>query len=169
MSIEDVAGTIRFKEGKARYFGLSEVSPAKIRKAHAVQAVSAIQSEYSLIQRTLENEVLNTCEKLGIGFVPWGPVCRGFFGDKFNEYSCFSEDSRFVAVPYFTPEAIAGHMELLLVREWGRRKDATPAQISLAWLLGKKAIYCSNPRYYQASSCKKKIWERYLLNFQKAN
>src|SRR5690606_29493916 len=71
--------------------------------------------------------------------VPWGPVCRGFLGDKFNEYSRFSEDSRFVAVPYFTPEAIKAHMEVLvLVREWARKKNATPAQISLSWLLVQK-------------------------------
>lgn len=146
--IEDVAGTVKdlIKEGKARHFGLSEVSPATIRKAHAVQSVSALQSEYSLIQRALENEILDTCEELGIGFVPWGPVCRGFLGDKFNEYSRFSEDSRFVAVPYFTPEAIAAHMELLfLVRDWARRKDATPAQISLAWLLAEKPFIVPIP------------------------
>jgi aryl-alcohol dehydrogenase-like predicted oxidoreductase len=139
--IEDVAGTIKdlIKEGKALHFGLSEVSPATIRKAHAVQPVSALQSEYSLIQRALENEVIDTCGELGIGFVPWGPVCRGFLGDKFNEYSRFSEDSRFVAVPYFTPEAIKEHMEVLvLVRKWARKKDATPAQIALAWVMAQK-------------------------------
>jgi aryl-alcohol dehydrogenase-like predicted oxidoreductase len=139
--VEDVAGTVKelIKEGKARHFGLSEVSPATIRKAHAEQKVSALQSEYSLIQRALENEVIDTCGELGIGFVPWGPVCRGFLGDKFNEYSRFSDDSRFAAVPYFTPEAIRAHMEvLILVREWARRKEATPAQISLAWLLAQR-------------------------------
>lgn len=146
--IEDVAGTVKdlIKEGKALHFGLSEVSPSTIRKAHAVQKVSALQSEYSIIQRALENEVIDTCEELGIGFVPWGPVCRGFLGDKFNEYSRFSEDSRFAAVPYFTPEAIKAHMEVLnLVREWGRRKDATPAQISLAWLLSQKPFIVPIP------------------------
>ncbi|MDO1511113.1 aldo/keto reductase [Maribacter confluentis] len=146
--IEDVAGTVKdlIKEGKALHFGLSEVSPSTIRKAHAEQQVSALQSEYSLIQRALENEVIDTCGELGIGFVPWGPVCRGFLGDKFNEYSRFSEDSRFAAVPYFTPEAIKAHMEVLnLVREWGRRKDATPAQISLAWLLSQKPFIVPIP------------------------
>ncbi|MEH6681661.1 MAG: aldo/keto reductase [Sediminicola sp.] len=139
--IEDVAGTVKdlIKEGKALHFGLSEVSPATIRKAHAEQQVSALQSEYSLIQRALENEVIDTCGELGIGFVPWGPVCRGFLGDKFNEHSRFSSDSRLTAVPYFTPDAIKAHMEVLkLVREWGRKKDATPAQISLAWLLAQR-------------------------------
>lgn len=139
--VEDVAGTAKnlIQEGKALHFGLSEVSPETIRKAHAEQRVSALQSEYSLIQRALENEVIDTCGELGIGFVPWGPVCRGFLGDKFNEYSRFSDDSRFAAVPYFTPEAIKAHMEvLILVREWARKKNATPAQISLAWLLAQR-------------------------------
>jgi aryl-alcohol dehydrogenase-like predicted oxidoreductase len=139
--VEEVAGVVKdlIKEGKALHFGLSEVSPATLRKAHAEQTVAALQSEYSLIQRALENEVIDTCGELGIGFVPWGPVCRGFLGDKFNEYSRFSDDSRFTGVPYFTPEAIRAHMEvLILVREWARKKEATPAQISLAWLLAQR-------------------------------
>lgn len=139
--IEDVAGTVKdlISEGKALHFGLSEVSPATIRKAHAEQTVAAVQSEYSLIQRALENQVIDTCGELGIGFVPWGPVVRGFLGDKFNEHSRFSEDSRLSSVPYFTPEAIKAHMEvLILVREWARKKDATPAQIALAWILAQR-------------------------------
>ena len=139
--VEDVAGTVKelIKEGKALHFGLSEVSPATIRRAHAEQSVAAVQSEYSMIQRALENQVIDTCGELGIGFVPWGAVNRGFLGDKFNEYSRFSEDSRFAAVPYFTPEAIKAHMEVLvLVREWARKKYATPAQIALAWVMAQK-------------------------------
>lgn len=139
--VEEVAGTVKelIAEGKALHFGLSEVSPQTIRKAHAIQRVAAVQSEYSLIERVPENQVLPTCEELGIGFVPWGPVCRGFLGDKFNEYSRFSENSRFAAVDYMKPEAIATNMALLhLVRAWARRKNATPAQISLAWLLAQK-------------------------------
>jgi aryl-alcohol dehydrogenase-like predicted oxidoreductase len=146
--IEDVAGTVKdlIKEGKALHFGLSEVSPTTIRKAHAEQPVAALQSEYSIIQRALENEVIDTCGELGIGFVPWGPVCRGFLGDKFNEYSRFSEDSRFAAVPYFTPAAIKAHMEVLvLVREWARKKDATPAQIALAWVMAQKPFIVPIP------------------------
>ena len=139
--VEDVAGTVKelIKEGKALHFGLSEVSPATIRKAHAEQTVAAVQSEYSLIERAMENQVIDTCGELGIGFVPWGAVNRGFLGDKFNEYSRFSEDSRFASVPYFTPDAIKTHMEvLILVREWARKKDATPAQIALAWVMAQK-------------------------------
>ncbi len=139
--VEDVAGTVKelISEGKALHFGLSEASPATIRRAHAVQPVTALQSEYSLVERVLEYQVLDTCEELGIGFVPWGPVCRGFLCDKFNEYSRFSDDSRFASVPYFTPEAIQQHMALLdLVRDWAMRKGGTPSQVSLAWLLAQK-------------------------------
>ena len=139
--VEEVAGTVRelIKEGKALHFGLSEAAPETIRRAHAVQPVTALQSEYSLVERVIEYKILETCEELGIGFVPWGPVCRGFLCDKFNEYSRFSDDSRFASVPYFTPEAIKQHMLLLdLVRDWSVRKGATPAQLSLAWLLAQK-------------------------------
>nr|WP_293301438.1 aldo/keto reductase [Allomuricauda sp.] len=139
--VEEVAGVVKdlIKEGKALHFGLSEVSPTTIRKAHAEQKVTAVQSEYSLIERVLENQVIDTCGELGIGFVPWGAVNRGFLADKFNEYSRFSEDSRFSSVPYFTPEAIKAHMPLLsLVWEWAVRKDATPSQIALAWVMAQK-------------------------------
>lgn len=146
--IEEAAGTMGelIKEGKARYYGLSEVSPDTLRRAHKEQKVTALQSEYSLVERLPENQILNTCEELGIGFVPWGPVCRGFLGDKFNEYSRFSDDSRFASVPYYTPEAISANMQLLdLVRDWGVRKNATPAQISLAWLLAQKPFIVPIP------------------------
>ena len=146
--IEDVAGTVSelMKEGKARHFGVSELSSATLRKAHAVQPVTALQSQYSLIERVPENQVLDTCEELGIGFVPWGPVCRGFLTDKFNEYSRFSEDSRYVAVEYFTPEALRTNMELLdLTRAWAVRKEATPAQLALAWLLAQKPFIVPIP------------------------
>lgn len=146
--VEDVANTVKqlIKEGKALHFGISETSPDTIRKIHAVQPVSAVQTEYSLIQRFPENKVLYTCEELGIGFVPWGPVCRGFLADKFNEYSRFSEQSRFVEVPYFTPEAIQANMSLLnLIRQWADEKGITPSQFSLAWLLTQKPFIVPIP------------------------
>lgn len=146
--IEDVAGTVSklIEEGKARQFGVSELSPETLRRAHAVQPVAALQSEYSLIQRLHENKVLETCQELGIGFVPWGPVCRGFLGDKFNEFSRFSEASRHSEVPYFTPEALQANMALLnLTREWALQKGATPAQFSLAWLLAQKPFIVPIP------------------------
>lgn len=139
--VEEVAGVVKelIKEGKALHFGLSEVSPTTIKRAHTEQRVTAVQSEYSLIERVLENQVIDTCGELGIGFVPWGAVNRGFLADKFNEYSRFSDDSRFSSVPYFTPEAIKAHMPLLsLVREWALKKQATPAQIALAWVMALK-------------------------------
>lgn len=139
--VEDVAGTVKdlIAAGKARHFGLSEVSPQTLRRAHAIQPVTALQSEYSLVQRVPENQVLDTCEELGIGFVPWGPVCRGFLADKFNEFTQFSEKSRFIDVPYLKPEAMEKNLALLdLVRAWSRRKGVTPAQLSLAWLLAEK-------------------------------
>lgn len=139
--IEEVAGTVKdlIKEGKALHFGLSEASPANIRKAHAVQPVTALQNEYSILERVHENVVLDTCEELGIGFVPWCPVVRGFLADRFNEYTRFSEDSRFTQVPYMLPDAMKNNMPLLdLVRDWSVRKGITPVQFSLAWLMAQK-------------------------------
>ena len=136
--IEDVAGTVGelIKEGKARHFGLSEVSPTTLRKAHAEYSVTAVQSEYSIMERSVENQVLNTCKDLGVGFVPWGSVVRGFLADKFNEYSRFSDDSRFASVPYFTPEAVRNNLVMLdLIRRWSDERGLTPAQFSIAWLL----------------------------------
>lgn len=146
--VEDVAGTVKelIQAGKARHFGVSELSPETLRKAHAVQPIAALQSQYSLIERVPENQILDTCEELGIGFVPWGPVVRGFLTDKFNEYSRFSEDSRFASVEYFKPEALTANMALLdLIRSWGVKKNASPAQISLAWLLAQKPFIVPIP------------------------
>lgn len=146
--IEDIAGTVRdlIDEGKALHFGLSEMAPDTIRRAHAVQPVAALQTQYSLLERFPENQILDTCEELGIGFVPWGPVARGFFGDKFNEYSRFSENARLSSVDAFSPANLEQNMALLnLIREWGVRKDATPAQVSLAWLLAQKPFIVPIP------------------------
>lgn len=139
--IEDVAGTVKelIQAGKVRHFGLSEAAPATIRRAHAVQPVAALQTEYSLIERVAENGILSTCEELGIGFVPWGPLGRAFLTDRFNEYSRFAEEDRRGAVGQFTPEALKANMALLtLMREWAGRKGVTPGQLSLAWLLAQK-------------------------------
>lgn len=146
--IEDIAGTVKdlIKEGKALHFGLSEMAPNTIRRAHAVQPVTAVQTEYSLVQRFSENQILATCEELGIGFVPWGPVARGFLADKFDEYTRFSEKSRNFTERYTQPEAIENNMKLLtLVREWAMKKEVTPAQISLAWLLSEKPFIVPIP------------------------
>lgn len=139
--IEDVAGAVNelIKEGKVKHFGLSEASAETIRKAHAVQPVSALQSEFSLIERVPENGILDTCEQLGIGFVAYCPLGRAFLADNFNEWSRFAESDRRTAVPQFKPEALVANLRVLdLVRAWANRKDATPAQFALAWLLAQK-------------------------------
>jgi len=146
--IEDVAGTVKelIQAGKIKHFGLSEMSPETIRKAHAVQKVTAVQSEYSLLERVLENGVIPTCEELGIGFVPWGPTARAFLADRFNEYSRFAQEDRRASVSYFTPEAIKANLPLIaLVREWALRKDVTPVQFSLGWLLAQKPFIVPIP------------------------
>ncbi|MEJ2901719.1 aldo/keto reductase [Pedobacter panaciterrae] len=139
--IEDVAGTVKdlISEGKVLHFGLSEASHENIRKAHRVQSVTALQNEYSLLERVHENGTLDLCEELGIGFVPWCPVARGFLADKFNEYTRFAPESRFNDVKSFSPEGISSNMVLIdLVREWSDLKGVTPSQFSLAWLMAQK-------------------------------
>ncbi|MDR8392654.1 aldo/keto reductase [Aliifodinibius sp. S!AR15-10] len=146
--IEDMAGAVGdlIDEGKVRHFGLSEAAPDTVRRAHSVQPIAALQTQYSLLERFPENKVLDTCEELGIGFVPWGPVGRGFFADKFNEYSRFSENSRHNSVGSFLPENLEQNMALLnLVREWGVRKNATPIQVALSWLLAQKPFIVPIP------------------------
>jgi aryl-alcohol dehydrogenase-like predicted oxidoreductase len=139
--IEDVAGTVAdlIREGKALHFGLSEASPEVIRRAHAVQRVAAVQSQYSLLERVMEHGVVDVCEELGIGFVPWGPLGRAFLTDRFNEWSRFADEDRRSEVAQFTPEALAANMALLdLIRSWAVRKGTTPAAFSLAWLLAQR-------------------------------
>jgi aryl-alcohol dehydrogenase-like predicted oxidoreductase len=139
--IEDVAGTVKelIQAGKVRYFGLSEAAPATIRRAHAVQPVTALQTEYSLVERAPENEILATCEELGIGFVAWGPTHRAFLTGVISENTRFSAPDRRASVPTFTPEALKANMPLLhLVRDWAKRKGVTPAQFALGWLLAEK-------------------------------
>lgn len=111
-----------------------------------IQKVTAVQSEYSLLERALENGVIATCEELGIGFVPWGPTARGFLTDRFNEFSRFAQEDRRASVPYFAPEALKANMpSLALVREWALRKDVTPVQFSLGWLLAQKPFIVPIP------------------------
>lgn len=136
--IEEVAGTFKrlIAEGKIREYGLSEASPATVRRAHAVHPVAALQSEYSLVERVPEAGTLQVCDELGIGFVPYCPMARAYLADIFNEYSRFAPADRRASVGFCSPEALAANRPLLqLVREWGLRKSATPAQIALAWLL----------------------------------
>jgi aryl-alcohol dehydrogenase-like predicted oxidoreductase len=148
--IEDVAATIKdlIREGKVLHFGLSEASARTIRRAHAVQPVTAIQTEYSLMQRDPEkNGVLATCEELGIGFVPWGPVGQGYLTGKIDARTKFDPkmDMR-SAFPRFSPENIAANMPIIdFLRRFAEKKNATPAQISLAWLLAQKPFIVPIP------------------------
>jgi aryl-alcohol dehydrogenase-like predicted oxidoreductase len=140
--IEEVAGTIKglIKEGKVLHFGLSEASVKSIRRAHAVQPVTAVQSEYSLWTRNVElNGVLKTCEELGIGFVPWSPVGAGFLTGRFDTNSKFDEKTDFRAgFPRFSKEFLPLNMPIIeWLRTYAAKKGATPSQIALAWLLAK--------------------------------
>ena len=139
--IEDVAGAVQdlIREGKVKHFGLSETGVQTIRRAHAVQPVTALQSEYSLWWRAPEAEVLPTLEELGIGFVPFSPLGKGFLTGKINENTTFDSTDFRNIVPRFTPEARKANQALVdLLREIAERKKATPAQIALAWLLAQK-------------------------------
>ena len=139
--IEDVAGAVKdlIQEGKVKHFGLSEAGVQTIRRAHAVQPVAALQSEYSLWTRTVEAEVLPVCEELGIGFVPFSPLGRGFLTGKIDENTAFDSSDFRNNVPRFTPEARKANQALVdLLREIAARKNATPAQLALAWLLAQK-------------------------------
>jgi aryl-alcohol dehydrogenase-like predicted oxidoreductase len=139
--IEDVAGAVKdlIQQGKVKHFGMSEAAAKTIRRAHAVQPVTAVQSEYSLWWRSPEAEVLPTLEELGIGFVPYSPLGKGFLTGKINENTTFDSSDFRNIVPRFTPEARKANQALVdLLRQIAERKKATPAQIALAWLLAQK-------------------------------
>ena len=140
--IEDVAGTVKelIQEGKVLHFGLCEVSEKTIRRAHAVQPVTAIQSEYHLMWREPEKNILPLCEELGIGFVPYSPINRGFLSGNINEYTRFDNgnDNR-VTLPRFKPEAIRANLRIVEeLNKFGRTRGITAAQVALGWLLWKK-------------------------------
>ncbi len=146
--IEDVAGAVKdlIAEGKVRHFGLSEAGAQTIRRAHAIQPVTAVQSEYSLWWREPEREILPTLEALGIGFVPFSPLGAGFLTGKIDLATRFDASDFRNTVPRFSPEARAANMALVdLVRDLAARKAATPAQIALAWLLAQKPWIVSIP------------------------
>jgi aryl-alcohol dehydrogenase-like predicted oxidoreductase len=139
--IEDVAGAVKelIEEGKVKHFGLSEAGVQTIRRAHAVQPVTALQSEYSLWWRRPEEEILPALEELGIGFVPFSPLGRGFLTGKIDENTSFDSSDFRNKVPRFTPEARKANQTLVeLLRGIAERKHATPAQIALAWLLAQR-------------------------------
>jgi len=139
--MEDVAGTVQalIRQGKVRYFGLSEAGAGSIRHAHAVQPVAALQSEYSLWTREPETEILATLEELGIGLVPYSPLGKGFLTGTIDVSTSFDKSDYRNSIPRFAPEARAANQGLVdLLRSIGKRHGATPAQIALAWLLAQK-------------------------------
>jgi aryl-alcohol dehydrogenase-like predicted oxidoreductase len=139
--MEDVAGTVKdlIAEGKVRFFGMSEAGANSIRRAHAVQPVAALQSEYSLWTREPETEILATLEELGIGFVPFSPLGRGFLTGTIDKTASFSGNDLRGSIPRFSAEAIEANQALIaLIRKIGERHGATPGQVALAWLLMQK-------------------------------
>jgi aryl-alcohol dehydrogenase-like predicted oxidoreductase len=139
--MEDVAGTVKelIREGKVKHFGLSEAGAQSTRRAHAVQPLAALQSEYSLWWREPEREVLPTCEELGIGFVPFSPLGKGFLTGKIDENTSFAKDDFRNIVPRFSPEARKANQALVeRLGSIAATKKATPAQVALAWLLEQK-------------------------------
>jgi aryl-alcohol dehydrogenase-like predicted oxidoreductase len=139
--IEDVAGAVKdlIQQGKVKHFGMSEAAVKTIRRAHAVQPVTAVQSEYSLWYRNPEKEVLPTLEELGIGFVPYSPLGKGFLTGKINENTSFDSTDFRNQLPRFNPENRKANQALVdLLGKIAQRKKATPAQIALAWLLAQK-------------------------------
>ena len=139
--IEEVAGAVKdlIGQGKVKHFGLSEAGAQTIRRAHAVQPVTALQSEYSLWTRTPEKEVIPTLDELGIGLVPYSPLGKGFLTGKIDENARFDSSDFRSILPRFTPEALKANQALIdLLASIGKRKEATPAQIALAWLLAQK-------------------------------
>jgi aryl-alcohol dehydrogenase-like predicted oxidoreductase len=140
--IEDVAGTVKdlIAEGKVRRFGLSEANAETIRKAHTVQPLTAVQSEYSLLWRGPEQSVLKTCEELGIGFVPYSPLCRGYLTGLINERTKFNPDNdNRATLPRYQPDAIKANWAMIdLLASFGNQRGLTVAQVALAWLQAQK-------------------------------
>jgi aryl-alcohol dehydrogenase-like predicted oxidoreductase len=139
--VEDVAGAVKdlIQAGKVKHFGLSESSADLIRRAHAVQPVTALQSEYSIWWRNVEHDILPTCEELGIGLVPYSPLGRGYLTGKIDENATFDSTDIRARNPRFTPDAIkANRVVIDLLDKIGVQHSATPAQIALAWLLAQK-------------------------------
>jgi aryl-alcohol dehydrogenase-like predicted oxidoreductase len=146
--IEEVAGAVKdlIKEGKVKHFGLSEAAAKTIRRAHTVQPITAVQSEYSLWWRASEAEVLPALEQLGIGFVPYSPLGKGFLTGKISENTMFEGSDIRSAIPRFTPEARKANQTLVdLLGKIAERRKATPAQIALAWLLAQKPWFVPIP------------------------
>jgi aryl-alcohol dehydrogenase-like predicted oxidoreductase len=158
--MEEVAGAVKdlIREGKVKRFGLSEAGVQSIRRAHAVQSVTALQSEYSLWWRNPEKELLPTCEELGIGFVAFSPLGKGFLTGKIDEQTTFAKDDFRNIVPRFSPEARKANLGLVaLLASIAEAKRATPAQIALAWLLAQKPWIVPIPGTTKTSRLKENV------------
>lgn len=160
--IEDVAGTVKdlISEGKVKHFGLSEAGPEVIRKAHAVQPLTALQSEYSLMTREPENDVIQVCEELGIGFVPYSPLSRGLLSGYINERTKYkaANDNR-QSLPRYQPEAIIANWTVIdILKDFGDYRGLTVAQVALAWLMAQKPFIVPIPGTTKLSHLQENIW-----------
>jgi aryl-alcohol dehydrogenase-like predicted oxidoreductase len=160
--MEDVAGTVQqlIKEGKVKHFGLSEASVEKIRQAHKVQPVTALQSEYSLMTREPENDVIPLCEELGIGFVPYSPLSRAFLTGYINENTKYipSNDNR-PTLPRYQPDAIKANWVMIeTLAAFGNQRGLTPAQVALAWLLAQKSFIVPIPGTTKLAHLQENLW-----------
>lgn len=160
--IEDVAGTVKdlIKEGKVLNFGLSEADPANIRKAHAVQQLTALQTEYSLISRDPEGEILNSCEELGIGFVPYSPIARALLSGYINPLTKYVADNdNRDTLPRYTPEAVTANWPLIeAIADFGNQRGLTAVQVSLAWLLAQKPWIVPIPGTTKQAHLQENLW-----------
>lgn len=160
--MEDVAGTVKdlIQEGKVRHFGLSEVGVEAIRKAHAVQQVTAIQTEFSLMTREPAQEILPVCAELGIGFVPYSPLSRAYLTGYINERTKFTvgNDNR-TSLPRYTPEAIIANWSIIdVLTEFGNQRGWTPAQVALAWLMAQKPWVVPIPGTTKLAHLQENLW-----------
>jgi len=160
--MEDVANTVKdlIKEGKVKYFGLSEANSESIRKAHAVQPVTALQSEYSLMTRKPENDVIKVCEELGIGFVPYSPLSRGFLSGFINERTKYNpaNDNR-PTLPRYQPDDIKANWVMIdVLTEFGNQRGLTAAQVALAWLLAQKPWIVPIPGTTKLAHLQENLW-----------
>ncbi len=160
--IEDVAGTVKdlIKEGKVLNFGLSEADPANIRKAHAAQPLTALQTEYSLISRDPEGEILNTCEELGIGFVPYSPIARALLTGYINPLTKYDADNdNRDSLPRYTPEVVKANWPLIeAIADFGNQRGLTASQVSLAWLLAQKPWIVPIPGTTKQAHLQENLW-----------
>lgn len=162
VAMEDVAGTVKdlIKEGKVKHFGLSEANSESIRKAHAVQPVTALQSEYSLLTRQPEKDVIKVCEELGIGFVPYSPLSRGYLSGFINERTKYNpaNDNR-PTLPRYQPDAIKANWAMIdVLTEFGNQRGLTAAQVALAWLLAQKPWIVPIPGTTKLAHLQENLW-----------